>query len=270
MTGQNNNPFERRAYSSKNLGLLNVADDREAVINGHNKQPFTGGDLTCYINDRRLDNLESLTASISVEVVGNYTMGSRDPRSFTTGKRVVVGSTVFAQWDRHAFLEEVWRLRNGKNTLGVNTLADLWSFDEKSVAYAALGLENTTQGATRVTRFVDNTRAYNVPSINFGGASDLAGVAGLDPTEFDKRLRNQIQSALRLQGATVIRYSDQIPPFDLTVVGVNLSGYVASGALYGVKVTQETFGWSANDMSNAVGMNFLAVAVEPWGAVERN
>jgi hypothetical protein len=61
-----------------------------------------------------------------------------------------------------------------------------------------------------------------------------------------------------------IRFADQIPPFDITLIGVNDEGAVSRCAFYGVHVTQETGGWSMMDLNNAAGFSFVCMDCEPW------
>jgi hypothetical protein len=101
------NVFQRYAYSPRyNYQTEPGLDD--PMADGNNMVVFSGGDMQAYINNIKVGNLESVTWSISVEVVGNYVMGRRDAVIYTTGKRVVVGSLVLSQYDRHALLEQVF------------------------------------------------------------------------------------------------------------------------------------------------------------------
>jgi hypothetical protein len=77
---------------------------------------FSGADLQAWINDRRVTNLESITYSNSIEIVGNYGMGNRNPHSFTKGKRVIVGQMTMTVWAQHALLDEVFQARQADLT----------------------------------------------------------------------------------------------------------------------------------------------------------
>lgn len=266
-----NHPFARKAYSPYNslwLDSVGGADRPGEPVNlAEPKQTFTGADLQAYLNNKRVGNLESVTWSISVEVVGNYVMGRRDAVTYTTGKRVIAGSIVFSQYDKHAFLHEIWQLHKMRNQF--RTIGDLWSYDintqssvSQSANYespAALGL--ITKGA----------RVSYAGDYNSDGSTSPAGAAfgfGLSQAAFDEQLKNQLMQTARIVGSQKFMYSDQIPPFDLTLIGVNNQGAAARCAILGMRITQETTGYSQNDMSNAVGMSYVALAVDPWSAVE--
>ena len=79
------NPFQRRAYSPFGGEWMNQQDLSDVGM-PEDRQVFTGADLQAYINAKRVGNLESITWSISVEVVANYVMGRRDAVVHTTGK----------------------------------------------------------------------------------------------------------------------------------------------------------------------------------------
>jgi hypothetical protein len=72
----------------------------------------------------------------------------------------------------------------------------------------------------------------------------------------------------RIVGSQKFMYSDQVPPFDMTLIGVNTQGAASRCALLGMRITQETAGISTNDMGNAVGMSFVALSIDPWSKVE--
>lgn len=266
-----NNPFSRKSFSPFNtlwLDGVGGSDRANEPLNlNEPKQTFTGSDLQAYLNNKRVGNLESLTYSISVEVVGNYVMGSKNAVAYTTGKRVIAGSVVFSQYDKHAFLHDVWQLHKMKGRYAVQ--ADLWSYDS-----------NTQSNLSRTTSYVSpaalgiitkGARGDYAPQYAADGSVSPGGAAygfGLSQEAYDNQLKEQLLQTARITGSQKFMYSDQVPPFDLTLIGVNNQGYVSRLAVLGMRITQETAGFSTNDLSNAVGMSYAALAVDPWSAVE--
>ncbi len=254
------NPFQRYAYSPRHL--IKGEDPKEFEA-GNNLVVFSGGDLQAYINNIKVGNLESVTWSISVEVVGNYVMGRRDAVLYTTGKRVVVGSLVLSQYDRHALLEQVFQI----SRRGITTVGSLWNPDQN--VGAALATERSTitaPGGVNLPGYID-TDANKLP----GGAVVQGNnflTRGLSQSAFNAQLQENLRDTARLIGAQKFNYSDQIPPFDLTLVGVTKSGEAARCSIFGMQVTQETAGFSQNDLGNSVGMSFVALAVSPWRPVD--
>jgi len=264
----NPNPFARYAYRSRDQFLGETADAYDAA---NNLQTFTGGDLQAYINNIKVGNLESCTWSISVEVVGNYVMGRRDAVTYTTGKRVVVGSVVFSQYDRHALLEGVFNLKKMK----MRTMGNMWDYISTQGGGTnqaqALARERYTLLAPLGVGAAAGATAYSNAEPAAGNISANTGnqqMRGLSGTDFDNQLAAQLRDTARLVGSQKINYSDQLPPFDLTLTGVTKNGTAARCAIFGMQITQETAGFSQNDLGNSVGMSFVALGVEPWRPVE--
>jgi hypothetical protein len=262
------NPFARFAYTPYSRGANNITDAQYQSANTP-KVVFTGGDLQGFINNKKLTNLESITWSISVEVVGNYVMGRRDAVLYTTGKRVIVGSIVFSQYDRHAIIEEVFALTTG--TPPIRTVSDLWNYDSENVG--RMLSSNRPEAAVIGTTTISGVRSGATSNVDPAAATSAAeaaslGLRGLSAEAFNDQLRTQLRETARLTGAQKLDYVDQLPPFDLTLVGVTQQGEAARCAIFGMKITQETTGFSQNDLSNSVGMSFVALAVSPWRPVQ--
>lgn len=63
-------------------------------------------------------------------------------------------------------------------------------------------------------------------------------------------------------------YSDQILPFDITLVAANEYGQLATMALYGVEILNEGSGLSIDDIVNESQMTFVARSLTHWIPVE--
>jgi hypothetical protein len=250
--------FRRYAYG--NRYRIVGEDQRSFDDEMANKPVFTGGDLQAWINNIKVGNLESITCSISVEVAGNYVMGRRDAVLYSTGKRVLVGSLVFSQYDKHALLEQVFQVSRNN----IATIGDLWSPDHTD-AYS-LASDNavltTPTGVGASAAYLELARDEDT-----GGGSFL-GALGLTREQFNEQLKEQLVTTARLVGARKFNYSDQLPPFDLTLTGVTQAGQAAACSIFGIQISQETFGFSQNDIGNSVGMSFVALAATPWRPVD--
>jgi len=109
------------------------------------------------------------------------------------------------------------------------------------------------------------------PVLDLRGSSngaDATFLRGISRTAYEQELLRMETDAARSQGSVKFNYSDQLPPFDLTLVGVTKSGHAARCSIFGMQVTQETAGFSQNDLGNSVGMSFVALAVSPWGSLD--
>jgi hypothetical protein len=262
MLDRRSNPFQRYAYSGLDSSLKGVQIDQ-----GIFPETFSGGDLQAFINNKKVANLESVTWSISVEVVGNYVMGQRNPLSYTKGKRVIVGSLALTQWDRHALLEQVFHLSRSE----IFNQYDIWSALGGSPAQQVLNTTDfTIVGTNRAVNSASVSTELNPPGASTGIGANNANVRGLSRVAYENELRQMVKETAALIGAQKIDNSDQLPPFDLTLVGVNQGGAAAYCTLFGMTITQETAGFSMNDLANTVGMSFTALYVSPWRPVLDN
>lgn len=259
------NVFQRYAYSPR---YNYQTPDGIVPAQENNMVVFSGGDMQAYINNIKVGNLESVTWSISVEVVGNYVMGRRDAVIYTTGKRVVVGSMVLSQYDRHALLEQVFRLSEKR----ITSIGSLWEMDR-----AARNRVGQTGATEQQTATVAGSSSVNPASLspNLDAASNSTGaeasfLRGISRVSYENELERMETDAARNTASQKFNYSDQLPPFDLTLVGVTKSNQAARCSIFGMQVTQETAGFSQNDLGNSVGMSFVALAVSPWRAIEES
>lgn len=259
------NVAQRYAYSPRYN--YNTVQGIDYTPQGNNMIVFSGGDMQAYINNIKVGNLESVTWSISVEVVGNYVMGRRDAVIYTTGKRVVVGSMVLSQYDRHALLEQVFRL----SERNIKSIGSLWEMD-KDLRKAGQPGDTNTVTPVVAGGYGTNPNWLNVDQDN---RQDVSGsntplLRGISRTAYEQELLRMETDAARNAGSAKFNYSDQLPPFDLTLVGVNKAGDGARCSIFGMQVTQETAGFSQNDLGNSVGMSFVALAVSPWRSLDES
>ena len=261
--------FDRGAWS--NYAASTYKGDRftsaEVEANTQNPPTFAGGDLYVYINNIRVGNLESLTYTISIETVGQYNMGDRNPKAFTQGKRMIAGSMVFSQYDRHAVLQGVFNLTK----LGVRTLGDLWEHTNTvNAADQLITQQATILGASNLALGSQGTTI--APDASPGNASartaDAYNLRGLSVEALNAELYQQLRNTARLLAATKLVYTDQLPPFDMTLIGMEKSGRAARSAIFGIQFVQETAGWTQNDLGSSMGLSFVCRHVEPWSPVE--
>lgn len=99
---------------------------------------------------------------------------------------------------------------------------------------------------TRYMYFAKNT---DIPA---GGKSRFIGK---DLSDLDISLGSSLAPA---------NYSDQIPPFTVTLVGQNEYGNVSSMHILGVELINEGSGVSIDDIVTETQMTFVARAILPW------
>jgi len=266
-----NNQFTRYAYSPYNsaLGDSSGASNQIYKASQATRTVFTGGDIGAYINQIPVTNLESASWTIQVDVVPNYVMGDRDAVAYTTGRRQISGTLIFSQYDRHALLEQVFQL----SSQGINTQGALWKAD----GAVAAQLNDTT-----AQNFVNKTANTTIGGVGTStptqqpvGATtgpiqsqlNALGLSGITASQYNLFVQQAAQATARVLGSTNISYVDQLPPFDLTLIGVARSGQAAKCSIFGIQCTTESGGFSSADISNAIGISYVALGVSPWRAI---
>lgn len=268
----NTNQFTRYAYSpySSTLGSSsNPAVNQIYAASQATRTVFTGGDIGAYINQIPVTNLESTSWTIQVDVVPNYVMGDRDAVAYTTGRRQISGTLIFSQYDRHALLEQVFQM----SSQGFNTQGALWSADGATAA---------SLNATTSQSFVNSTTNSTIGGVGTStptqqpvGATTSAtqsqlsalGLSGITASQYNQFVQQAAQATATVLGGTNINYVDQLPPFDLTLIGVARSGQAAKCSIFGIQCTTESGGFSSADISNAIGISYVALGVSPWRAI---
>jgi len=241
------NPFSRYAYAEYKSNQITTPS--QYTLPEENLQVFAGCDLHAYINNTKVGNLESVTWTVSTEAVGNYVMGRRNPVAIVTGKRLIVGSMVFAQYDRHAILQQVFRLKER----GIETVSQLWDADLSTQAVNNR-IENT---ANAVKSLGSANKQGQSPRIEY----TYNNMRGLTQEQYYTQLSDQVRYTSQLVGAYRVEHTDQLPPFNLTLVGVNKAGAAAKLTIFGMQITQETGGYSQNDMGTNVGVSYYAMNI---------
>ena len=81
---------------------------------------FSGADIVCTFGGVTIGSLSGITWSVTREKAPIYTMGSANPRSFSSGKRGIAGSLIFTMFDRPS-------LYNMLAASSVGTGAEYWT-----------------------------------------------------------------------------------------------------------------------------------------------
>ena len=262
------NPFERGAYSSVSRAYSPVKNNYS--LTDFADQTFSGHDLQVYFNDIKVGNLESVSWTTSTETVSNHVMGRRDPVAFTQGKRVIVGSIVMQKFARDALLQQVFQFHRRN----IGTIGDLWTIGQavNGLNLAGNGTINTAQVVNGSSTLASSSGASGtvVTNVDANTFSGLTNFRGLSPAELAQQVNDQIRDAANFTKNLIVKYPDQLPPFNITLVGVNKSGAAARCMLYGVQITQETDGFSQQDLGSSTGFAFVCLSKDPWTAIETN
>lgn len=250
--------FSRAAYSPLDkdsltgTGLESLADTGQQVF-------YSGGDINVFFGHKRVGRLESISWSIVTDGAQLFEMGMQDSIGLVKGKRAIAGSMMFSLADQDAILEAYL----GLSARGILTVRQLW--DPTLAAYA-----NSARTAT-TANFIDSTTASAKTAI---GGSLPTGEVNVFPTlqnaqSFESQFQNNVRAAASLAGSRKIEYADQLPPLDVTIVGVK-DGQVSATVLFGVEFLQEAGSMTLADMSSSQAFNFMARHRRHWQKVDTN
>ena len=197
---------------------------------------FTGTDIYTVFQDTIISTLQGLSYSITRQKAPIYTMGSPDPRAVARSKRGIAGSMILTTFDRHA-------------------LADFMRTSE----FAAKNQSIETTSANPYTAEIGTSPADIAESIQTMPSTEISSALNTSiDTAVDTGFPDQMSSV-----ATPM-FTDQLMPFDSTLMGSNESGVGSVMRIFAIEVLNEGSGVSIDDTSNEVQMTYIARLISPW------
>lgn len=193
----------------------------------------SGVEIQAVFNDTIFGDMHMIKFATQRDTANVHVMGSVDPVSVAKGKRATTGACVFAVFDKDRLVDA---MSNSKVFLTNHEL----------VNYGSGANGQTTTGVTsgNGTVRVDGTLA--------SGQTGISGTKSVfNSTDF---------------GASVApMLIDQIPPFDITLVGVSEStGNASRMVIHGVQFNSDQGGSSVDELILQRQVTFLASRVTPW------
>jgi hypothetical protein len=166
-----------------------------------------------------------------------YSMGSADPRTIARGKRLISGVCVFVVFDRDTLVESI----GANNQVYLNK--------DETANFARGGYASADARAAAAGGGSIGTMSGTQVSLDGNGNVTSSG------------LRDKIKSSSKPY------LSDQLLPFDITLVGANEYGQVSKMIIHGVELMTEAGGVSIDDLVLEKQMSFLAKRITPWERV---
>lgn len=201
---------------------------------------FSGVDMKVVLNGQAVGEMQAVSAQVTREKAGIYTLGSASPRSFSRGKRGIAGSTIFIQFDRDPIT----------NALGeVRFQADSDELRPDSESPGNDSLNFSLRSASGVT-----------PATPIGGG--IASSASLEQQESD------LESVASDQIVTNAWYADQILPFNMVLAASNEYGDVAKMGILGAEFLNEGWGISIDDLVSEKQATYVAREIVWWQWVQ--
>lgn len=202
---------------------------------------FTGTDIYTVFADMLVSTMQGISYSITRQKAPIYTMGSPDPRAFARSKRGIAGSMIMTTFDRHA-LAEFMR--------GSQFAAKRGSMETSNINPMREG-QTTTPQRSEITNSIQALSPYQID------AGLLASVG--------QEISGTLSSTITGVSVTATpMFTDQLLPFDTTLVGANEYGIGAKMRIFGLEVLNEGSGVSIDDTSNEVQMTYIARLISPW------
>lgn len=208
-----------------------------AFSRGYNS--FSGVDIKGVFANQVIAELQAISYSITREKAPLYTMGSADPRSFSRGKRGIAGTMIFLVFDRHALIGTF-----GQDVEAQNSGSQLLFLSD-----------------------VDDVRPESVvtaPETGSLGAQLQGAALGATVAEAESNL----SSIASDQEVVAPWFSDQIPPFDVTLAAANEYGSLAVMRIYGCEILNEGYGVSIDDIVSEMQNTYVARTLIGWRPVQ--
>jgi hypothetical protein len=197
---------------------------------------FSGADTVVIFGDEYVGECMSFTVGVNRESGPLYVMGRKSPIAIPKGKRGIGGSFILAQLGYDALISYVSKIFSQSSSA-----PKVWIRQDESDLQAkgysdknlALNPATTSAGAT-----------VNVPAGGALAKSDLW-------TEVDPF------------------YADQIPPFNITVVGVNEQGDKMAFRIFGCTVINEGVAISIDELNIEKKYTFIANSMSPMRRLDQ-
>ncbi|NMS91272.1 hypothetical protein HGQ85_15220 [Clostridioides difficile] len=204
---------------------------------------FSGADLIVSFANQVIGELQKISWSIEREKKPVYTLGSPDARSFSSGKREIKGSLVFAMFDQDSLIKSMKSILKSPESTVFTTSGTLAITEEENFINAVemLKWNVTAQDAmNRNSKSKYNENNSRVSDENFKVPN------GFSPIR-DNR----------------IVYLDSLPPFDITMTFGNEQGQCAFQKIYDVDIVDEFSEVSIDTIVLEKKLNYRARKISP-------
>lgn len=202
----------------------------------------SGVEIQAVFGDTKFGDLHMIKYATQRDTANVHVMGAVDPVSVAKGKRATTGACVFAIFEKDRLLEA---LSTKKVFLTNHELANYGTINQRD-KFANASTRNSANQAGGTVR-VD-------------GTVSSSGTDNMGYSVFAKENFGQEVAPLLI---------DQIPPFDITLVGVSEStGDASRMVIHGVQFNSDQGGSSVDDLILERQVTFLARRISPWTKLE--
>ena len=189
----------------------------------------SGVEIQAVFNDTKFGDLHMIKYATQRDVANVHVMGRVDAVSVAKGKRATTGACVFAVFEKDRLVEAMSTSR-------------VFLTEHELINYG---------GGSRIKRASQS-------ALNASRASGTVRTGGTVPPSsvFKKETFGEMVAPQLL---------DQVPPFDITLVGVSEgTGDVSRMIIHGVQFSSDQGGSSVDDLLLERQVTFLARRISPW------
>lgn len=193
----------------------------------------SGVEIQAVFNNTKFGDLHMIKYATQRDVANVHVMGRVDAVAVAKGKRSITGACVFAVFEKDRLLEA---MKDTRVFLSEHELVNYGGGTRVKIADRNVREAASRSGTVRVDGIIDGSKSV------------------FDPTNFGEAVRPQL--------------IDQVPPFDITLVGISeANGHVSRMVIHGVQFSSDQGGTSVDDLLLERQVTFLARRISPWTAV---
>lgn len=199
----------------------------------------SGVEIQAVFGNKKFGDLHMIKYATQRDTANVHVMGHVDPVSVAKGKRATTGACVFAIFEKDRLLEAM--AKDHKVFLTNHELANYGTLNQR---------DKFSNSSTRSKA----NRAGG--TVRVDGTISASSVDNMGYSVFAKSNFGQEVAPMLI---------DQIPPFDITLVGVSEStGDASRMVVHGVQFNSDQGGSSVDDLILERQVTFLARRISPW------
>ena len=239
---------------------------------------LSGSEIQAVFGNVKFADLQMLKYAVSRQKVPIYTMGSADLRAIARGPRSINGALIFSHLSTQGLVSEMKKAGN-KVFLSHDELAN---YNEQYMNGS--DLSETQKKALKAGGTIGYEGIVTTNKISADGKTALADLNNTgNKSLFDPFAVGATFSAIKnldnYGKATNAWLADQLPPFDITLIGIpeTAGNEIFSGdkdfkpealILRGVEFVSESSGTSIQDLVIEKQMAFIARSIKDWHNVD--
>ena len=213
------------------------------MANQETYSAISGADIHAVFGNFKFGSIQMIRYATQREKAFIYTMGSPTPRATARGKRSVSGAFVFTMIDREGLVKSMHNAGDNRQIF--------------------LSKDESANFANAANNAAPNTEDKIKAAFNDGGTFGNTGTTG---SGFNPYVETSVFKSSNFGDTTSAYLSDQLLPFDITIVGVPEYGsaFAKRLVIHGVEIMTEASGTSIDDLVIEKQNSFIAKSVSDW------